>query len=450
MTLAATPAATLESRRLRLTTLTRLRWLAVFGQSTAVGFVAVVLEFPIQLSLCLALIACSAWLNLFLSLRYRPTFRLEPLAGFALLGFDTLQLAGLLFLTGGITNPFAVLLIIPAIIAAASLPWRYAVLLGLLVIIATTALVFVHLPLPWFPGMRIALPYVYLAGIWLAVVAAIIFAGLYAWRVTEEARQLADALSATELVLQRETHLTALDGLAAAAAHELGTPLATIALVAREMEKQLAGDPRHAEDVALLRSQSERCREILKRITTLSSTDAEVMTSLSLAGLIEEVVGPYREFGVAIRIVTGPTDGAEPTMRRSPGVIHGLGNVIENAVDFAREEVVVTKSWSRDTIRLVISDDGPGISLAMLDRIGEPYATSRPGGGENGGGLGLGVFIARTLLERSGAEVTFANARDARRGAEVMVAWPRNSPIWTIAADAPAGVALENRDVSAS
>ena len=422
--------------RLRLTTLIRLRWLAVIGQSAAIAIVNFGFGFPLDVSFCLALIACSAWLNLFLALRFPANFRLEPPPAFGLLAFDALQLAGLLFLTGGLANPFSILLIIPVIVSATSLPLRFTFALGVIVVTAATVLGFAHLPLPWQPGSALTLPHVYVVGVWVAVVAAIVFAGVYAWRVAEEARQLADALSATELVLQREMHLTALDGLAAAAAHELGTPLATIALVAKEMEKTLAHDQRFTEDVALLRSQSERCRGILKRLTTLSSEDADMIVRQALSTLIEEVTAPHRDFGVVIRLEQSYLVGPEPVMRRDPGVIYGLGNIIENAVDFARSEVTVTTGWSVDEVRIVIADDGPGIAPDMLDRIGEPYATTRSGRADGGGGLGLGVFIARTLIERSGASVTFSNAREAGRGAIVTVVWPRTA--FARAASSPA------------
>ncbi|MDP3897249.1 MAG: ActS/PrrB/RegB family redox-sensitive histidine kinase, partial [Mesorhizobium sp.] len=288
------------SRRLRLNTLIRLRWLAVIGQSAAVIMVAYVLGFPLPVSLCFALIACSAWLNLLLAFRYPPTHRLEPNAALGILAFDTLQLAGLLFMTGGMTNPFAVLMTVPVVVSATALPLRLTTGLGAIAVASASVLVFYHLPLPWYPDTELPIPFIYVAGIWISVVSTIAFTAVYAWRVAEEARQLANALAATELVLQREQHLSALDGLAAAAAHELGTPLATIALVAKEMERALGGDPRFREDVTLLRSQSERCREILKRLTSLSSTSEEHMARMPLSSLIEEVIAPHRDFGIRI------------------------------------------------------------------------------------------------------------------------------------------------------
>ena len=415
------------SRRLRLNTLIRLRWLAVVGQCAAVVVVAYVLGFPVPVGVCFALIACSAWLNLLLAFRYPATHRLRPAEALGILLFDTLQLAGLLFMTGGMTNPFAVLMTVPVVVSATSLPLRLTMGLGIVAIGAATLLVFFHLPLPWYPGTELPIPFIYKAGLWIAVVSTIAFTAVYAWRVAEEARQLANALTATELVLQREQHLSALDGLAAAAAHELGTPLATIALVAREMERALGKESKFHEDVTLLRSQSERCRQILQRLTSLSSSGEEHLARMPLSSLIEEVVAPHRDFGIAIKLENTERKGAEPIARRNAGVIYGLGNLIENAVDFAREEVTVRWGWNDGEVHLQVIDDGPGFQAEILDRIGEPYMTTRPGGSENGGGLGLGLFIAKTLLERSGASVDFRTAGEAGKGALAEVAWLREA-----------------------
>ncbi len=409
---------------LRLNTLIRLRWLAVIGQSAAVIVVAYWLGFPLPVSLCFALIALSAWLNLFLAFRYPATYRLPPAAALGILIFDALQLAGLLYMTGGLTNPFALLMTVPVVVSATSLPLLWTAMLAGLVIGAATLLAFFHLPLPWFPGVELAMPLIYIAGMWMAVVSSIAFTAVYAYRVAEEARLLANALAATELVLQREQHLSALDGLAAAAAHELGTPLATITLVAKEMERSLGDDPRFGEDVKLLRSQSERCREILKRLTSLSSEGEEHLARLPLSSLIEEVTAPHRNFGIDIRFSNGNSEGPEPIGRRNAGVIYGLGNLVDNAVDFAKSTVTISARWDGEEVEISVQDDGPGFPTEIIDHIGEPYVTRRPASAERGG-LGLGLFIAKTLLERSGADLTFSNGGAPGRGARVMVRWPR-------------------------
>ncbi|MBL8583724.1 MAG: ActS/PrrB/RegB family redox-sensitive histidine kinase [Rhizobiaceae bacterium] len=424
-----------QSYRLRLNTLIRLRWLAIVGQSAAVVIVAYGLGFPLPVGYCFALIASAAWLNLFLAFRYPATHRLEALPAVAILIFDALQLAGLLFMTGGLTNPFSVLMTVPAVISATSLPPRLTLVIGAVVMVAATVLAFFHLPLPWYPDAELVFPFIYVAGMWMAVTSSISFTAVYAWRVAEEARLLANALAATELVLQREQHLSALDGLAAAAAHELGTPLATITVVAKEMERALGKDPRFHEDVTLLRSQSERCRDILKRLTSLSTTSEDHLARLPLTSLVEDVVAPHRDFGIAIRLEPGDRVGPEPVARRNPGVIYGLGNLVENAIDFARKEVAVGWRWNDDEVVITIVDDGAGFQPEVIDRIGEPYISTRQGV-EPGGGLGLGLFIAKTLLERSGATLVFRNANERQQGAMVVVTWPRAAFLRAGSADA--------------
>ncbi|MFC5991672.1 ActS/PrrB/RegB family redox-sensitive histidine kinase [Limoniibacter endophyticus] len=413
-----------QSQRLRVNTLIRLRWLAIIGQTAAVLFVAFWLNFPMPVALCLGLIGILAALNLFLIYHYPASHRLTPLTAFALMTFDALQLAALLYLTGGLTNPFSVLLVVPVVISAASLPLRMTITLGIFVIGLTTALSTYHYPLPW-QGEPILIPLLYIAGIWVAVVSTIVFTAVYSWRVAQESRLLANALAATEIILQREQHLSALDGLAAAAAHELGTPLATISLVAKEMQRALGEDERYGEDVALLRSQSERCREILKRLTSLSSEGEAHLAHLPLTSMLEEVSAPHRDFGIRIIKREGVIDGPEPVAKRNAGVLYGLGNLVENAVDFASEKVFIRWGWNAQTVRIEISDDGRGFTLDILDRIGEPYMSTREGD-EMGGGLGLGLFIAKTLLERSGATLTFGNSLEPGIGAVVSIVWPRH------------------------
>ncbi|WP_164924541.1 ActS/PrrB/RegB family redox-sensitive histidine kinase [Sinorhizobium fredii] len=409
-----------SNRSLRLQTLVRLRWLAVGGQAVAVIVTALWLRFPLPLVSCSLLIASLALLNVFLTIRFPPTHRLTAPAAFALLGLDLAQLTALLFITGGLTNPFAPLLCVPVIISSASQPKPHSIVLAVFAVIGVTALAFSPFPLPWYPGTVLLMPRVLTAGVWFAIVSMTAFAAFYTYRVSLEASELSEALTATELVLQREKHLSQLDGLAAAAAHELGTPLATITVVAKEMERELGDDPRFGEDVHLLRSQSERCRDILKRLTTLSSESEEHMRLLPLSSLIEEVMAPHREFGIQIKLVEKGDRASEPVGNRNAGILYGLGNLLENAVDYAREAVTVTVEHTTERVKVTIEDDGDGFSPDILARIGEPYVTRRQKE-DSAGGLGLGLFIAKTLLERSGARLRFENAP----GARVSVEWPR-------------------------
>ncbi len=432
-------------RNVRLDTLVRLRWLAVIGQTAAVLVVHYVLDYNLPLGPCLTVIALSAWLNVALRLRYRMTHRLEPDFAAWLLAFDIAQLAALLFLTGGLQNPFAFLFLGPVLISATALPPRMTLLLGIFTAGCVTLLVFFHEPLPWASDDALVLPPTYMLGIWLALLLGLGFIGAYAWQIAEEARLLAHALAATELVLAREQHLSQLDGLAAAAAHELGTPLSTIVLVVKELERALEPGSPHAEDVRLLREQAQRCREILGKLTELSTASGP-FDRLKLTALIEEVVSPHRNFGVAIDVVVPPDRAAEPVGAHNPAIVYGLGNLVENAVDFAKARVEVAARWTDQDVAVTISDDGPGFSPEVMDRIGEPYVTSRgPGGAAIDGestGLGLGFFIAKTLLERSGAALTFVNRTAPASGAVVRVRWgredfERSSPVWP--AELPAG-----------
>ncbi|CAD7024534.1 sensor histidine kinase [Pseudorhizobium halotolerans] len=413
------------SRKFRLETLVRLRWLAVAGQTVTVLAVDLLLAFPLPLLQAAFLIGALALANIMLSLWFPSTHRLGPNAALALLSFDLLQMASLLFITGGLANPFSPLICVPVIISFASQPLRHAIPLLLLALACTTALAFSPYPLPWYPGETLRLQPVMLVGIWCAIVSMTCFAAFYAYRVSNEATLLADALAATELVLEREKHLSQLDGLAAAAAHELGTPLATISVVAKEMEREFGTDERLREDVQLLRSQSERCRDILQRLTSLSAASEEHMRRLPLSSMIEEVIAPHRQFGIEIALVERGDRATEPVCLRNAGILYGLGNLVENAVDYARSQVILTVEHDRERVVVVIEDDGTGYSPDILSRIGEPYMTKRNKEIERAGGLGLGLFIAKTLLERSGARLAFDNRSGTEPGARIRIEWPR-------------------------
>jgi len=416
-------------RNVRLDTLVRLRWLAIIGQTTAVLVVYYGLDFELPIYACLAAIALAAWLNVALRLRFHMTQRLEPDRAAWLLAFDIAELAVLLFLTGGLQNPFAFMFLGPVLLSATALPPRFTLLLGGFAVACATILVFVHYPLPWDSDDPLQLPPIYMMGVWLCILLAIGFIGVYAWQITEESRQLSDALAATELVLAREQHLSQLDGLAAAAAHELGTPLSTISVIAKELERAIAPNAPHGDDVRLLREQATRCRDILAKLTELSA-GGEPFDRMPLTALIEEVVAPHRNFGVTID-VTAPSDrSTEPVGARNPAILYGLGNLLENAVDFASDRVSVEAQWNEDSVGVTIGDDGPGFAPEILARIGEPYVTSRRhhqnDTGEESAGLGLGFFIAKTLLERSGATLLFENKPLPERGAVIKLSWSRS------------------------
>ena len=424
--------------RLRLQTIVRLRWLAVLGQSITVVGAYWGLGIDLPIGGCFAVIALSAWLNVALRIRFRASQRLKANYAFIMLGYDILQLAALLYLTGGLENPFAFLLIAPVTVSASTLPLRITVALGVLAIGAATVLTSFHHPLPWFSQSALVLPFPYVMGVWVAVVSGILFIGFYSWRTAEEGRRMAEALAAAEMVLAREQKLSALDGLAAAAAHGLGTPLATIAVVTKELLRDAQETDPHYEDLLLVRAQAERCRDILKELAGRGEELDIIVSRMPVSHLMEEVVAPHRLLAVPIEVRTGPMAGVEPgsdaarepVTQRNPGVIYGLGNLVENAIDFAATKVEIDAHWSQDEVRIVIADDGKGFPPNVLEQLGEPFVTTRPG--ESWGeeapdehiGMGLGFFIAKTLLERSGAEIELFN-RPATPGAVVTVIWPR-------------------------
>ena len=415
----------LEGRVVRVRTLLLLRWLAIMGQLAAILFVAFVLGFSMPTTACMGLVALSAWTNVLLRFKFADNRRMPENWTAWVMGFDILQLGAQLMLTGGLTNPFALLIIAPAMVSATTLSANWTLMLGGLVLFIATLLAAVYWPLPWYPGEAFTPPFLFVGGVWLALVCSLSFMGFYAFRVAEERRQLARALTATEIVLSREQHLHALDGLAAAAAHELGTPLATISVVTRELEREMEPGSPIADDIRLLRSQSERCRAILAKLKTLGEGD-DVESPLirqSVESMLEELVAPYRGGPTAIQVDAIGQEDDRPVIWRNPAIHYGLGNLIENAVNFASSTVSITADWNAETLYITIADDGPGFPLEILDRIGDPFVSRRGrGDAERGGGLGLGIFIAKTLLERNGANVTF----ETDEGAISSITLPRS------------------------
>lgn len=406
-----------------------IRWVAVLGQGATILFVHYGLGFVLPVKGALAVVCASAVLNITVTWLRRRTARLGDREAALYLAYDVLQLGVLLLLTGGLHNPFAILMLAPVTVSATVLSRRSVLGLSGLTVAAISVLAVYHLPLPW-RDVPLPPPPLYVVGVWVALVSSTLFIGGYTWSVAEEARRMRDAYTATQLALAREQRVSAVGGIAAAAAHQLGSPLATIAVVAKELVRDLPAGSPYAEDALLLLSQSERCRTILADLARQRDGESgSPFAGLPFSALVEAAGEPYGVDGVDVAYATAAGRDAEtrpveePLVQRSPEIMHGLGNLIQNAAQFARREVSVTTTWSEDTVAVDIVDDGPGFPQQVLARIGEPYISGRSSGGGDEQHMGLGIFIAQSLLERTGARVSFANIADG--GAQIVVEWKR-------------------------
>jgi two-component system sensor histidine kinase RegB len=375
---------------------------------------------------CLLVLGITALVNLGLGLAPRLADPPQDWEVSFLLCLKVLQLAALAAFSGGVANPFLILLIVPVTMAASSLHPRWALAVGGFTTLLILALTLPDLPRAWIEGRSLPLAFNHRLAIAAAEIISMGMAGGFAWWTAAASARMELALNLTQTVLAREQRLSALGGLAAAAAHELGTPLATIAVVAKEMVREAPNDAVR-EDAELLVTQAERCREILRRLTEEPDTDDAVHARMGLLQFLNEVIEPHAKGEIRVEaVVTGPPGARPPEIRRMPEVLHAMTTLVENAVDFARSEVLVGVRFDNLHVTVEVRDDGPGFSPDILARLGQPYVTSRPGG-ENSRtghvGMGLGFFIAKTLLERTGATVNVSNGRGA--GASVAARWTR-------------------------
>jgi two-component system sensor histidine kinase RegB len=415
--------------RVRLRTVLIIRWIAVAGQALTLLVVHYVLGFPMQIGWAGTTVAALAAVTLAAQVRRPQSERLTDRESALYFAFDILQLAVLLYLTGGLNNPFSVLILAPVTVSAAALSYRSTLSLAGLAIACVVLLGIRHEPLPW-PDGDFDVPDVFVAGYAIALILAVMFLTFYVYRVAQESRRLSDALSAAQAALDREQRVSSLGALAAAAAHELGSPLGTISLVAKELARDLPKESEHRADAELLVSQSDRCREILAELSRKPEQDKDHFNVLPAGLLVELAAAPHARPHVALRIefAPDPSEPRDPVLPRRPEIMHGLGNLLQNAIEFAREEVKVLIAWTRNEIAITITDDGPGFPPDVLRRLGDPYLSS---GGEGldqgqrqGDHMGLGIFIAQNLIERAGGTVGFSN--NDYGGAEVRVSWPRS------------------------
>jgi two-component system, sensor histidine kinase RegB len=412
------------SSGVRLQSLVYIRWLAILGQTFAVFLVHVILGYELAIIPAILLISASALVNVLVTLSYKPTARLSDRGAILYLFYDALQLTGLLYLTGGLTNPFSLLFLVPVTISATNLSLK-----GTLFLVATTVacasfLALFHEPLP-LPGEHLVFSGLYVLAIWSALVIGTLFLAGYAWRISSDGRRMTEALTVARFALAKEQQLSAVGGIAAAAAHELGTPLNTILLVSEELAQEFPKGSEHAEDTQLLYDQARKCAEVLKQLSTKPDTQRFLQSDahhnyLPLQSLMALVREKQLDKGKAIEIQTEGDLSSQPKLFATPELLYGLGNIISNAAEFAHEQVTVTLSWTPNIVTAIITDDGPGFSDEILDRLGEPYTSSRAGQG----GMGLGVFISEMLIRHTGGNITFGNAE--KGGARVIIEWPRS------------------------
>ena len=423
-----------RSNWVRLRTLVILRWFAIGGQTAAILVAALVYGLQFETGMTIMAVGASIVANLFSTALYPENKRLSEREATAMLVFDIVQLAVLLYLTGGLNNPFAMLLLAPVTIAATVLHLRSTVVLGLLAIALISVLSQFSLTLYLPGGLPLQLPTLFRFGFWIALVTGVVFLSIYARQVTTEMHLMGEALVATQLALAREQKLTDLGGVVAAAAHELGTPLATIKLVASELIEELDGQPELRDDAALIGQQADRCRDILRSMGRAGKEDLHLRHA-PIETVVRDAAEPHMGRGKSVLFAVAPTGDVElrqPIVLRRPEIVHGLRNLIQNAVDFASTTVEIESTWTTDTVIVRIEDDGMGFPMSVIGRIGDPFMRRRRSDEDRPHrpgyeGMGLGLFIAKTLLERSGAKITFANSSaDGPGGAIVVVEWPRS------------------------
>jgi two-component system sensor histidine kinase RegB len=364
-------------------------------------------------------VACSAALNIHVTAQRGLNGWHSDRGAAAFLAYDILQLSWMLYLTGGLANPFSLLFLAPATISATILSLGNTASLGLVTFACVTFLFFQHIPLPG-PDGDLLLPSRYMLGIWISINLGVTFLIFYVWRVAAESRRMSDALTETQFALAREQEMSSLGALAAAAAHELGTPLGTIALVAKELAKEFPEDSEHGKDFALMAGQIDRCRDILAQLTENPHRQVDATSSqMPIDTLASFIADRHRKDGVEFTIA-GQGSGRPPLVRRTAELVQGLGNFIDNAAEFASGRVEIGIEWDGQEVRLTVSDDGPGFPAGVVGLLGEPYISTR----SRTGRMGLGVFVSKTLLERTGASIRFSN-RGRESGAVVAITWSR-------------------------
>ena len=419
---------TKENLNLDKNTLTILRYIAIFGQFLAINFVFfyLKLEFPIIESYIIVFLGLAT--NLFLQFKIRVNQLKDTYASFFLL-YDLIQLSALLYLTGGILNPFSFLLIIPAIVSSTFLSMGTTIILGVITSFMLFLLGHFYISLPGMDETIFYVPNFYKFGLLTSILIGLIFLSYFGIRFSGETKKRSEALNKLQEVIAKEYELESLGGQAAAAAHSLGTPLATISVVAKELKKEIGNNKEISKDVDLLISQTKRCSEILKQISKKQIEEDSFLSSIRIEDLLEEIINSFRETSSKhIELITNE-DQNKINIQRTPEIIYGLRNFIGNAIKFSKSKVQINLKSNDKIIEIKIYDDGPGIPEDIINKIGEPYIKSKSKELSSNSGLGLGTFLGKTLLERQGAILKFK--RNCKLGgAQVTLSWTPSNFIY--------------------
>ena len=412
---------TKENLNLDKNTLTILRYIAIFGQFIAVNIVFYYLKLDFKINESYIIIFLGLLTNLFLQFRVRVNQLKDTYASFFLL-YDLIQLSILLYLTGGILNPFSFLLIIPAIVSSTFLSMGTTIILSVITSFMLFLLTYFHFPLPGMDLNTFNVPNFYKLGLLLSILIGLIFLSYFGIRFSGETKKRSEALYKLQEVIAKEYELESLGGQAAAAAHSLGTPLATISVVAKELKKEIGDNKEISKDIDLLISQSKRCSEILKKISRKQIEEDNFLSSLKLEDLLEEIINSFKETSSKKIELSVDNDNNKINIKRSPEIIYGLRNFIGNAVKFSKSNVKINLKSDKDKIEIQINDDGPGIPEDIINKIGEPYIKSKSKELSSKSGLGLGSFLGKTLLERQNAKLIFRKNSDLG-GALILISW---------------------------
>lgn len=410
---------------IRVKTLINLRWVAALGQIITCIVVGYFFGFQLPWPELLLTIFALVISNLILYPLYSTKNRLSESATTFVIAGDIVQLALLIFFTGGLANPFVVLFITPIAITVTSLPIKSTSILIILTIIFITILGYFNYPLVN-NAINLSVPPIFILGMWVSLFVTILFLTFYAGGLTDESRKISAALKIAENLLVKEKNLSSLDGLAAAAAHHLGTPLGTISLIANELKDDNDIPQSAKEDLMILSDEVDKCKKILGSLGEKPSSDDDLITKIELHALLEELCELIKVKGIkfSINFNNDGLDLKKVLLKRRSELLLGLSNIVENAADFAKDIVELNVTHVEDSIRLEISDDGPGFSGSILSRLGDPYVSSRPNPSDQGDGLGLGFFISKTLLERLGIKILAYNKVYPDHGAIVSISIP--------------------------